>query len=509
MKKTVSVIICVVCIISMSACGQKGSTNIPEKENTYVTEEDVIQEEAPIENDNEDTNTNTEEQIAVCSVDPQKEFQTIDGFGAAYTWYSDWIKYCDDTEGLFDSLFSDAKLSILRFKNEYEYNQEDYASNAAAMASYYKAACERSSEYGEKPIVLMCCWSPPASLKTGNDITGGASLKKNQDGEYCYEEYADWWVESIQYYETQGIQVDYVCIQNEIDYAADYDGCRFAVTETDTEASFARAYMAVYDAFQLAFGENAPKMLGPETMSCTTTSMLSYMQDVINEKPESIYGLAHHLYVGGEGDGDTNHVDAASFITGFMQINQIFPEYKKWQTEYYIGHALETALLINNCMVYEQANAYLYWSGTWGELDPSFENTYLIGLTLQEKDRMTESGWRICADYYAIRHFSEFVRPGYVRIQSLTGNRDVASSAYQSVDLTKIALVLINTGEEEQTYQVNISGCDIENGNVYQSVFGDECESADSCYQYLGKQTDTITVILPAKSVTTVDITTR
>ena len=51
---------------------------------------------------------------------PEKQNQVVDGFGASYTWYADWVNFCDDQEEFFDTLFADAKMTILRFKNEYE-----------------------------------------------------------------------------------------------------------------------------------------------------------------------------------------------------------------------------------------------------------------------------------------------------------------------------------------------------------------------------------------------------
>lgn len=103
--------------------------------------------------------------------DADVTYQTLDGFGAAYTWYSDWVNYTDDPEEIMDALFSDAKMTVMRFKNEYEYTAEDTAPNVYTMVQYYAAARERAEQYGEDIKVLLCCWSPPASVTTV-DITG-------------------------------------------------------------------------------------------------------------------------------------------------------------------------------------------------------------------------------------------------------------------------------------------------------------------------------------------------
>jgi glucuronoarabinoxylan endo-1,4-beta-xylanase len=441
------------------------------------------------------------------SFDISEQYQKIDGFGAAYTWYSDWLMQCDDQEGAFDALFSDAKLTVLRFKNEYEYNRDDYAGNANTMVKYYQEAKKRAEEYGEEPIVLMSCWSPPAKLKTNNDISGKATLKKDEKGNYCYDEYAAWWAESIEYYESQGIQVDYVSIQNEADFAAEYDGCRFEPQETQEYASYAKAYLAVYYALQERFGESAPKMLGPETMSLLYPTVNYYMKDIIETEPDSIYGLAHHLYIGGQSDSNNNSVDPNSFIINMMDLNSHSNGYKKWQTEFYIGHALETALLINHSMTYEQANAYLYWSGTWTDESGTFENGYLMGIKLGRGNWITDTGWRLCGDYYAIRHFSEFIRPGYLRVKATTKDKMVSTSAYRNEDASKVVLVLINTSDVEKKYQIIGSDYTIQSSSIYQSIFGDESQSDENCFIELGSLGVNNELTLPAKSVTSIDIT--
>lgn len=483
-----------------TGCGEKAKESAPvnNKPDKEMTEDNM-------ENNGSDAESK-EELMRTFSFDTSVKFQKLDGFGAAYTWYSDWLFRCEDVEGALDALFKDAKLTVLRFKNEYEYERDDYAWNATVMQKYYEGAKTRAAEYGEEPTVLMSCWSPPSYLKAGNDRTGAASLKKDEDGNYCYREYADWWVESVQYYESFGFNVDYVCIQNEVDFAADYDGCRFAPQETDAIASYAKAHIAVYDAFKAAFGEEAPKILGPETMSCELGTVMSYMDPIIKERPDAVYGIAHHLYVGGEGDGQENSIYPESFVTDCMSLNQFFPDYAKWQTEYYIGRGLQTAQVINNCMTHENANAYLYWSGVWEELDEGFENTYLMGTYYNRADWVTDTGWRLCADYYALRHFSEFVRPGYTRIKSLSGDRQIASSAYISPDEKSVSVILINPTTEEYKYTIANSKLEFTDSRIVQSVFGDVCESAESCYKELGSLKTDNMLILPAGSVTSIKI---
>lgn len=435
--------------------------------------------------------------------DTEKTHQTIDGFGAAYTWYAERLLKAENSEEGFDALFNDAKLTILRFKNEYEYNIEDKADNAVTMANYYKNARETAAQYGEKVQVLMCCWSPPAKLKSDNSIdVGTGTLKKDASGNYCYDEYAAWWVESLKYYMSYGIKIDYVSIQNEVDYGPDdYEGCLFAKNETDKQASYSKAFLAVYRAMKEAFGDDAPKMLGPETMNCAPAVLKSYMKEALEEEPDSMYGYAFHLYQGGTSDSETMTVSPSSYFENFSSMTTVLGDTPKWQTEFYIGHGIQTAQLINNALTLGNLNAYIYWSGVWADsVNFTFESPDLI--------EVSPSGvWRTSANYWALRHFSEYIRPGYLRIDAISGDSKIKCSAYASADKTKIAVVLINPNEEEFSYRLRGNDYTITDSKVIQSVFTEECESTDNLYLDLGSLGKGETLTLPAMSVTTIDIT--
>jgi len=394
-------------------------------------------------------------------------------------------------------------MSIVRFKNEYNYSVSGKASNATAMANNYLQARNRAAQYGEKITVLMSCWSPPAYLKSDNSIdTGTGTLKKNDQGEYMYEEYADWWVESLQYYMSKGIVVDYVSIQNEVDFSPEsYEGCRFAPTETESMAGYDKAFIAVYDAFQEAFGADAPVLLGPETMSCAPSDMLKYAKPIQDSRPEALGGLAYHLYVGGTSDEKENTVKPTSYLDSFNGLKTYFPNTKKWETEFWVGQGLQTAELIWSAMVNGDMNAYVYWSAIWADSTPDrFDSADLM--------EINDAGeWRLAAKYYALRHYSEFVRPGYDRIDGENGQPKVKYSAYANEENTKVAVVVVNSSAFDVAYHINGADYTITDSAVYQSVYGEGPGQEEDMYQSLGRLGQDGLVVIPAKSVTTVDIT--
>lgn len=440
--------------------------------------------------------------------DFNKKYQVIDGFGAAFTWYADWIFYTSDADekALLDALFSDAKLSVIRLKNEYEYAMDGKDKNISTMKNVYNAAVERAAEYKEEPIVLLSCWSPPASLKSNSSINGGGTLAKDADGNYRYDEYAKWWVESVKYYRENGLKIDYVSIQNECDFKAGYDGCEFGKSETYTYASYAKAFLAVYRAFQAEFGEDAPKMIAPETMTCKPSDLYAYIKEIIETEPKSIYGVGYHLYIGGSSseENNTSTANPDSFNTNFSNLETYFGkyDYARWQTEFFRGKGIQTAALISNAMTQGNMNSYLYWGAVWDGAGDSFEANEMIGIT---KDGNSKFTWKYCADYYAVRHFSEFVRPGYTRIEaSIESNDTVKNSAYLSEDGKTLVLVIINTGNEERIMRIPAENCSITDSDMYQSVLSTKDTSKNVLYENIGELGEGNTVSLPGESITTI-----
>jgi hypothetical protein len=80
--------------------------------------ETTKQQESRVPNPKEREFLDTNEGI---KIDNGLTYQTIEGFGASHTWYADLLVYSEDREEVYDLLFKDAKLSILRFRNTYLY----------------------------------------------------------------------------------------------------------------------------------------------------------------------------------------------------------------------------------------------------------------------------------------------------------------------------------------------------------------------------------------------------
>ncbi|MBR5712046.1 MAG: glycoside hydrolase family 30 protein [Lachnospiraceae bacterium] len=436
-----------------------------------------------------------------------KTHQTIDGFGAGFTWYSEMIFSLKKSQECLDLLFRDAGFTILRFKNELGYSSS-ILGKARIDKQYYLAAKEQADARGEKVTVLYSSWSPQASLKSNNRVEGGGTLRKNSDGSYVYDDFAKWWADAVTLYRSQGIPVDVVSIQNECDFVASYDGCEFAPNETETQASYGKAFLATYRKFREQFGDEAPLMIAPETMTVDTTSLKAYLNPILAEEPNSVYAIAHHLYLGGTSSDDPNSCEPDSFLMNFMGAKSLAAKnnLKKWQTEFYRGTALQTANVINNSLVYEDANAYIFWGGVWRaeQGNDGMDNGNLLIVGNAASHWPNDDGFLVTGNYYAMRHFSQYVRPGFTRIDiGVTGATTLRASAYVSPDGTRTVIVLLNNDSAETKVQLPLDNYSLSSSSCYQSVFT-KGYTADMCYKGLGALPDSRVLTLPGESVTTI-----
>ena len=118
------------------------------------------------------------------TIDPTVSHQTLVGFGAA-TAYQAYL-LSDRTDDIYQVLFVDSGLDILRLGNWYQ-NQSSTSttdtpfSDSASVQIVQKATAARG---GTPPKILMSAWTPPAHLKSngvtrpprdgfGPDLSGG------------------------------------------------------------------------------------------------------------------------------------------------------------------------------------------------------------------------------------------------------------------------------------------------------------------------------------------------
>lgn len=286
----------------------------------------------------------------VVTIDASNQKQVIDGFGASSAWHGQ-LSLSEIDAAFGNNSLSQLGLSILRVRIDPNPNYWlDERTNA-----------QRAKAKGV--TVLASPWSPPASMKTNNNVVGG-ELKPDS-----YAAYATHLNNFCKYC---GV-IDVVSLQNEPNIGVTYESCWWNPSQI---LKFCQ--------------ENVPSIQTPFMIPEAFNFDKSYSDPVLDDSLAN----AHVPYIGG-------HIYGAVPFSYTKAINN---GKKIWMTEHYIeGDDIDACVTlaseIADCMN-DNMNAYVYW---W--LREGTTNLMASGGALKKKG-------------YTMVHFSKFVRPGYRRIDA-------------------------------------------------------------------------------------------
>ena len=372
-------------------------------------------------------------------VNASETHQTMDGFGASIAWYENTLTNHPLKDSIYYYIFENLGLDILRLRNVYRNSPTNFAPE---FASIVQAMYNVSSE---RPKILISSWSPPANIKSNNNVNGGnnATLKKDSTGEYMYKEFGEYWVNALNAYKSVGIEPDYITLQNELSYDASWESCRFDPTENATVAGYDKALDSVYLALQNA--DLHPKILAPEVHGIGYNTFQNYAAAFNHDFAD---GYCYHLYHGGGGNANPD-----AFNTNLSAIANNYTDKPIWQTEYDVGNWMQTVWLMHNCLVNGNVSAYLWWELVW----PSGSKPLV---------EMQSNNFLIYKYYWAFRQYSKFISAGWKRVGSQTDNSDLRMSAFINPDNNKLTLVILNIGTNTDTMNINIQNFNATNGIV-------------------------------------------
>ncbi|RPH92548.1 MAG: hypothetical protein EHM72_17265, partial [Calditrichaeota bacterium] len=414
---------------------------------------------------------------ADAKIDPGSTYQTIEGFGASIAWYDNWLPAHPYRGEIYDLIFNDLGLDILRLRNAYRYQSGNFCRDIQTIVQ------QAGKVMGHPPRILMSSWSPPADLKSNGKVEDGGTLAK-KDGQYMYEEFADYWMDALAAYEALGIVPTYISIQNEPSFKADWESCVFKETETADYAGYDKALKAVYDKLQHL--PSPPRILAPEVLGIGYSLFQTFSRKM---NPDYFYGYAHHLYHG----GDENNPD--SFKGNMSAIAKEFDDKPIFQTEYDRGDWFNTAWIMHNSLVFEGVAGYLYWGLIWGGGGlVNLENPWNSG------SWTTDHGYIISDAYWAFRQYAAFIDYGWKRIKTETDSPSLRISAYRAADGDSLTVVILNVAAAEAEINLSVADFETGSGRLVQT-------SAERKGEELGEFIPGNSLKLAGKSITTISLT--
>jgi glucosylceramidase len=390
-------------------------------------------------------------------IDDQKTFQTIDGFGFALTGGSaQHLAHMDPAKraALLKELFAvDGKnigISYLRISigssdlNDHVFSYDDLpAGETDPTLVRFSLAPDRMElipilkeilAINPQILILGSPWSPPAWMKTNNDAKGG-KLKT----EY-HPAYAKYFVKYIQGMKAEGINIDAITIQNE---PLNDKNTPSMLMHAEEQAQFIKDHLG--PAFKAA-GLRTKIILYDH--NCDVPE---YATSILNDPLANPYvdGSGFHLY-----DGE---------IEAMSGVHNTFPQKNLYFTEFMAVEPTEsTRISIARPVEGTFIGALQNWS----------RNVLLWNLAANSKfePHTDNGGCGICQGagtidgnevtrnlaYYAMAHFSKFVRPGSVRIAS-SSPASLPNVAFK-VPGGKTVLIVVNNGKSPKPFRVQYHG---------------------------------------------------
>ena len=367
--------------------------------------------------------------------------QTIEGFGGATAWMPTL------SSAQANALFSNGTaqqigLSILRVRID-----PGGSGNWGTELANAQAARARGAK------VIATPWTPPASMKTNNNVVGGL-LKTTS-----YAAFATYLESFVDFFASSGVPLSAISMQNEPDANVTYESCSWTGTQMDTWVANNAATLTI------------PLMM-PESESFTT----SFSDPALNDSR----AVGHIGFIAGHIYG----------VSPQPYPNAVAKGKEVWMTEHYltgsgISGALQVAKEINDSMSVPNYNAYVWW---WVRDWP--EESFSFGL-IDANSNVKPAG-------YALAQYSKFVRPGYLRYNSTYNpSTNVYVTAYGGS--THHVIVAINMGSAVVSQPFTLQGATITSLTPYQTSPSHNLAQLGA----VAVSNGAFTYSLPAQSITT------
>ena len=385
-------------------------------------------------------------------LDADKTFQTIEGFGGAFTDAASETfgklpldKQQEFLTAVFDPLKGNGSSLCRTTIHSCDYSGEMYTYDDTPGDKELKNfSIEHDRKYripfikqalkacGNKLKIFASPWSPPAWMKTNNNMLYGGKLKP----EY-FQIWANYFVKYIKAYESEGIPIWGVSVQNEPMAVQIWESCIFTA---DEEAAFVRDYLG--PAFEKAGLSRVKIMIWDHNRGIMYQRAKAAYDDPAASK--YIWGMAFHWYVG-------DHYD------NVRQVHDAYPDKNLLFAEGGMGSGWDTAENVAKNIIIDLnnwTNGWTYWNMM---VDENGGPNHVGGHGGEMMRGNVEKGEiSIFPPYYYFGHFSRFLRPGAKRIVCTSNHDELQATAFLNPD-GKVVVIVQNRTDIDKLFQVWIN----------------------------------------------------
>jgi len=410
----------------------------------------------------------------IININPDFTFQKILGFGGAITQsvgYAISTVPSDISEKILDEYFSINGLNYTLCRlpigscdfslNSYSYSYKEDLSdfNINQDLQYIIPVIKSAQKQNSRLTFISSPWSPPAFMKDNNSlIFGGKLLEKHK------KTWANYLVKYVKEYKKQGININYMTIQNEPNAKQIWESCIYSAEE---EAKLLKNYL--FPIFKqnnlktefLIWDHNKDSVLERTINTLVTNGSLSYAK-----------GIGFHWYMG-------SHFDSLDMI------NKLFPDKLLIHTEGCTGYSnFKQQDELFNCEMYAREIIGDLNHNTHGFIDwnivldynggPNHVKNYCNSPIMINKKK---TNYIKTPSFYYIAHFSKYIKPGANRIHFNKFSENILVTAFKNPDKSVIIILLNQTNKNEEynlCYKNNVLHDNLDSHSIVTFVINGE-----------------------------------
>lgn len=397
---------------------------------------------------------NTESELIILY--PEIKYQKIIGFGGAFTESSG---YC------FSKLSNEIKKQFLTdyFSHDginyslcrthigscdfcldtYSYSNNETLSDFSIERDkkYLIPLIKRAMELKPDIKLVATPWSPPAFMKDNNRLKQGGKLQEKYKNVW-----AKYLVKYFQEYHKQGINIDYMTVQNEPNASQPWESCQYTSKE---ELDLIKNYL--YPTFK---SNNIPiKLL---IWDHNKERLIYRSMDILGDSRvrDMVAGVGYHYYSG-------DHFE------NIKTFSELYDDKLVIHTEGCTGYEKswfrKKKRRIPNAEIYAHdimgdlnsgANGYIDWNillDYYGG-PTHVNNSCNAPIMLNKKS----NNYTKTLSYYYIGHFSKFIKPGAKRIAFSKYTDELEVTSFCNTD-NSIVTVVLNRSEHRKEFRLCIN----------------------------------------------------
>ena len=392
----------------------------------------------------------------VINIDDKKTYQTFIGFGGAFTEAAAYTlsrvperreevlkAYFDPEKGLGYTMGRVHIHSCDFALGNYTYVKDgDVSLESFDISRDYKWVIpmikDAEKAAGQKISLLASPWSPPAWMKTNNEMNNGGKLLP----QYA-QTWADYMCRFLTEYKKAGLDMWALTVQNEPEAVQSWDSCIYTGEE---ERDFVKNHLGPA---LFANGHGDVKLC-----------IWDHNRDIIVRRAEAVYSnpeAAKYVW------GTAFHWYCSNEFENVGRVHELYPEKHLifsegclegglkhgvwWAGEHY---AVQIIGDLSNW-----TEAYLDWNLVLDETGgPNHVKNFCDAPVILDT-RTKEAHYNL--SYYYIGHFSKFIRPGAVRVGLDCGAEGIKAVAFKNTG-GSIAAVILNRSDNGRSLNLNAAG---------------------------------------------------